>query len=77
VLQRFPGLYLDDDQVQRVLSAPDTVTAGIQAAVTEARALLAVPGVVGVNLSGLASAHGEATAAAVKAEVATRIRENA
>jgi 5,10-methylenetetrahydrofolate reductase len=75
VLQRFPGLQLDDEQVERVLSAPDTVTAGIEAAVTEARALLAIPGVVGVNLSGLASAHGEATAAAIKAEVATRIRE--
>jgi 5,10-methylenetetrahydrofolate reductase len=77
VLQRFPGLHLDDDQVDRVLSAPDTVVAGIDAAVAEARALLAVPGVVGVNLSGLASAHGEETAAAVKAEVATRIREHA
>ncbi|CCH86873.1 Methylenetetrahydrofolate reductase [Modestobacter italicus] len=75
VLQRFPGLHLDDDQVERVLTAPDTVAAGIEAAVAEARALLAVPGVVGVNLSGLASAHGEETAAAVKAEVATRIRE--
>jgi 5,10-methylenetetrahydrofolate reductase len=77
VLQAFPGLHLDDDQVARVLTAPDTVTAGIDAAVAEARALLAVPGVVGVNLSGLASAHGEETAAAVKAEVATRIRESA
>jgi 5,10-methylenetetrahydrofolate reductase len=77
VLRAFPGLHLDDDQVARVLSAPDTVTAGIAAAVAEARALLAVPGVVGVNLSGLASAHGEETAAAVKAEVATRIREDA
>jgi 5,10-methylenetetrahydrofolate reductase len=77
VLQRFPGLHLDDDQVERVLTAPDTVTAGIDAAVAEARALLAVPGVVGVNLSGLASAHGEETAAAVKAEVATRVREDA
>jgi 5,10-methylenetetrahydrofolate reductase len=75
VLQRFPGLHLDDDQVARVLSASDTVTAGIEAAVAEAQAVLAVPGVVGVNLSGLASAHGEETAAAVKAEVATRIRE--
>ncbi|WP_138732642.1 methylenetetrahydrofolate reductase C-terminal domain-containing protein [Modestobacter excelsi] len=75
VLQRFPGLHLDDDQVERVLAAPDTVAAGIEAAVTEARALLAVPGVVGVNLSGLASASGEERAAAVKAEVATRIRE--
>jgi 5,10-methylenetetrahydrofolate reductase len=76
VLQRFPGLHLDDAAVSRVLSAPDTVVAGIDAAVAEARALLAVPGVVGVNLSGLASAHGEETAAAVKAEVATRIRED-
>jgi len=77
VLQRFPGLHLDDAVVERVLAAPDTVVAGIEAAVAEARALLAVPGVVGVNLSGLASAHGVATAAAVKAEVAARIREDA
>ena len=77
VLQRFPGLHLDDAVVERVLAAPDTVVAGIEAAVAEARALLAVPGVVGVNLSGLASAHGEATAAAVKAEVAARIQEDA
>jgi 5,10-methylenetetrahydrofolate reductase len=77
VLQQFPGLHLDDSAVARVLCAADTVTAGIDAAVAEARALLAVPGVVGVNLSGLASAHGEETAAAVKAEVAMRIRENA
>jgi methylenetetrahydrofolate reductase (NADPH) len=76
VLQRFPGLHLDDAAVQRVLDAPDPVAAGIVAAVAEARALLAVPGVVGVNLSGLASARGEETAAAVKAEVATRIRED-
>jgi 5,10-methylenetetrahydrofolate reductase len=77
VLQRFPGLHLENSAVAQVLGAPDTVTAGIDAAVAEARALLAVPGVVGVNLSGLASAHGEETAAEVKAEVATRIRENA
>jgi 5,10-methylenetetrahydrofolate reductase len=77
VLQRFPGLHLDDAVVERVLSASDTVVAGIEAAVAEARTLLDVPGVVGVNLSGLASAHGEATAAAVKAEVAVRIREGA
>jgi 5,10-methylenetetrahydrofolate reductase len=75
VLQAFPGLHLDAPAVESVLGAPDPVAAGIDAAVAEARALLAVPGVVGVNLSGLASAHGEETAAAVKAEVATRIRE--
>ena len=75
VLQRFPGLHLDDAAVERVLGSPDPVAAGIVAAVAEARALLAVPGVVGVNLSGLASDRGEEAAAAVKAEVATRIRE--
>jgi methylenetetrahydrofolate reductase (NADPH) len=77
VLQRFPGLHLDDAAVERVLSAPDPVAAGIAAAVAEARALLAVPGVVGVNLSGLASDRGEETAAAVKAEVAVQVRERA
>jgi hypothetical protein len=75
VLQDFPGLHLDDAAVERVLAAPDPVAAGIAAAVAEARALLAVDGVVGVNLSGLASDRGDDAAAAVKAEIATRIRE--
>ncbi|WP_448625769.1 methylenetetrahydrofolate reductase C-terminal domain-containing protein [Geodermatophilus sp. URMC 64] len=74
VLQSFPGLHLDGDAVERVLAAPDPREAGIAAAVEEARALLAVPGVVGVNLSGLASAAGEDDGARVKAEVAGRIR---
>jgi hypothetical protein len=43
--------------------------------VAEARALLAVPGVVGVNLSGLASDGGEDAGARVKAEVAAAISE--
>jgi methylenetetrahydrofolate reductase (NADPH) len=57
-----------------VLGAADPVAAGIAAAVTEAEALLAVPGVVGVNLSGLASARGAAYAADVQAEIGLRIR---
>jgi Methylene-tetrahydrofolate reductase C terminal len=73
VLQNFPGLHLDDGAVERVLGAPDPREAGIAAAVEEARALLAVPGVVGVNLSGLASGRGEDDGARVKAEVAARI----
>jgi 5,10-methylenetetrahydrofolate reductase len=77
VLQRFPGLDVDDDAVESVLAAPDPRAAGIATAVAEARGLLAVPGVVGVNLSGLASGGGEDTGARVKAEVATRIREGA
>jgi 5,10-methylenetetrahydrofolate reductase len=74
VLQAFPGLHLDAAAVERVLAAPDPREAGIAAAVEEARALLAVPGVAGVNLSGLASARGEDEGARVKAEVASRIR---
>jgi methylenetetrahydrofolate reductase (NADPH) len=73
VLQRFPGLHLDADQVSAVLRAPDPVAAGIAAAVAEARASLAVPGVVGVNLSGLASERGEVFAAGIKAAVGREI----
>ncbi len=74
LLQRFPGLHLDDEVVERVLAAPDPREAGIAAAVDEARALLAVPGVVGVNLSGLGSGRGEDDGAQIKAEVARRLR---
>lgn len=74
VLQAFPGLNLDDTAVDAVLRAPDPVAAGIAAAVAEARALLAIPGVVGVNLSGLASGRGEEAGAEVKAAVAEEIR---
>jgi methylenetetrahydrofolate reductase (NADPH) len=72
---RLPGLHLDGDQVDRVLNAADPVAAGIDAAVAEARALLAVDGVVGVNLSGMASGRGERFAAEVKAEVGRQIRD--
>ena len=75
VLQRFPGLHLDADVVERVLAAPDPREAGIAAAVAEARALLAVPGVVGVNLSGTGSSRGEDDGAAIKAAVAERLKE--
>lgn len=71
---RLPGLDLDEAAVATVLSAPDPVAAGIDAAVTEARALLAVDGVAGVNLSGLASGRGEVFAAQVKAEVGRRVK---
>jgi 5,10-methylenetetrahydrofolate reductase len=69
VLQAFPGLHLDAGAVSRVLSDGDPVRAGIDAAVAEARQVLAVPGVVGVNISGLASAAGELAAARIKATV--------
>ncbi|WP_110180756.1 methylenetetrahydrofolate reductase [Nocardioides solisilvae] len=75
VLQRFPGLHLDGNEVERVLAADDVRAAGIDAAVREARALLAVEGVAGVNLSGLGSAEGPLAGARVKAEVGRRIKE--
>lgn len=75
VLQRFPGLHLDADRVEAVLGASDVREAGIEAAVHEAHELLAVDGVAGVNLSGLASSAGEPAGAQVKAEVGARIRE--
>jgi hypothetical protein len=51
------------------------VEAGIETAVDEAVALLEIHGVVGVNLSGLASAAGEVPAAKVKAEVGRRLHD--
>ncbi|MET0699282.1 MAG: methylenetetrahydrofolate reductase [Mycobacterium sp.] len=74
VLQGLPGLALDHAVVESILGAADPVEAGIQAAVAEARALLAIEGVEGVNISGLASAAGGRVGAEIKAEVGARIR---
>jgi methylenetetrahydrofolate reductase (NADPH) len=74
VLQGLPGLELDQTVTEQVLSAADPVAAGITAAVTEARALLSIEGVEGVNVSGLASASGTRMGAEIKAEVGRRIR---
>jgi 5,10-methylenetetrahydrofolate reductase len=75
VLTALPGLEIDTDTVAAVLGAADPVTAGIEAAVDEARALLAVDGVVGVNLSGMASSLGVAPAAEIQAEIGRRIKQ--
>jgi methylenetetrahydrofolate reductase (NADPH) len=72
-LAALPGLDLDEEAVAAVLTAPDPVEAGIATAVAEARALLAVPGVVGVNLSGVGSRAGWVPAADIKAEVGRRL----
>jgi methylenetetrahydrofolate reductase (NADPH) len=74
VLSALPGLELAAAAVTAVVAAPDPVAAGLAAAVAEAQALLAIPGVVGVNLSGLASGRGYDYAAQVKADCAARIR---
>lgn len=75
VLTALPGLDLEPESVQAVLTSPDPVAAGIEAALTEARALLAVDGVAGVNLSGMASARGIADAAHIQAEIGRRLME--
>ncbi|BBY26806.1 methylenetetrahydrofolate reductase [Mycolicibacterium sediminis] len=74
VLQGLPGLELDPEVVASVVHHSDPVGAGIDAAVDEARALLAIDGVVGVNVSGLASGAGGHVGARIKAEVGARIR---
>ena len=73
-LDALPGLHVDHATVDQVVSAADPIEAGIQRAVAEARALLGIDGVVGVNLSGLASDRGFGFAAGVKADIARRIR---
>lgn len=73
-LDALPGLDLDHDVVRRVVTAADPIAAGVERAVEEARALLAIDGVVGVNLSGLASERGYRYAASVKSEIGRRIR---
>lgn len=74
VLSGLPGLELDRAVTAQVLAAADPVAAGIAAAVDEALALLAIEGIEGVNLSGLASADGTRVGAEIKAEVGRRIR---
>ncbi len=74
VLTALPGLEIEPDLVNAVLSADDPVAAGIDAAVAEAQALLAIEGVRGVNLSGMASDRGPRFAAEVQAEIGHRIR---
>jgi methylenetetrahydrofolate reductase (NADPH) len=73
-LTTLPGLQLDLDRVARVLGAADPEEAGIESAVEEARAMLVIDQVAGVNLSGLASGRGEVHVAEVKAEIGRRLR---
>lgn len=74
VLAGLPGLQIAAGRLEAVLSADDPLEAGIAAAVDEAVNLLGLPGVAGVNLSGLASARGVQTAAEIQAEIGRRIR---
>jgi 5,10-methylenetetrahydrofolate reductase len=74
VLQGLPGLQLDEHLVRRVLESSDPMQTGIDAAIEEARELLAIEGVAGINVSGSASAAGYEAAAEVKAAVGDAIR---
>ncbi len=74
VLTALPGLEIAPSRVETVLTADDPVEAGIASAVGEALELLAVDGIAGVNLSGLASAGGVQVAAEIQAETGRRIR---
>lgn len=74
VLSALPGLEIARSRVETVLGADDPVEAGIASAVAEAIELLGIDGVVGVNLSGLASSRGVLHAAEIQAETGRRIR---
>jgi methylenetetrahydrofolate reductase (NADPH) len=73
-LAALPGLEIDAGRVEAVVTAADPVGAGIASAVDEAVALLSIEGVVGVNLSGMASARGVLEAAEVQAETGRAVR---
>ena len=73
-LTALPGLTIAPERIEAVLTAADPVEAGMTAAVDEAVQLLQVPGVAGVNLSGLASAQSVHAAAEIQAEIGHRIR---
>jgi methylenetetrahydrofolate reductase (NADPH) len=75
VLERFPGLVIDPTVRRAVLQAADGRETGIAAAVDEAVRMLGIDGVVGVNLSGSATAGPEEESAAIMDEVARRLRE--
>ncbi|GAC1321242.1 MAG: methylenetetrahydrofolate reductase C-terminal domain-containing protein [Acidimicrobiales bacterium] len=74
VLAGFPGLELEQGEVAQVLGSSDPVRAGIAAAVAQARAMFAIEGVCGVNLSGAATGGSEEDSAEIMATVAREIR---
>ena len=77
VLERFPGLVLDPVVRHSVMNAADGRGVGIAAAVDEALRMLAIQGVVGVNLSGSATAGPELDGARIMAEAAAALRDRA
>lgn len=76
VLEQFPGLVLGPATRDLVGRSDDLRQAGIDTAVEQARAMLAIEGVVGVNLSGSATSGSELESAAIMAEIAGRLRDD-
>ncbi|KQS66040.1 methylenetetrahydrofolate reductase C-terminal domain-containing protein [Modestobacter sp. Leaf380] len=68
-LRRFTSLRLPAGYLAGIESAPDPRRAGIAAAIALAQAYLSVPGVRGVDLSGVPTAGAELTTAAALAEI--------
>ena len=73
-LDLLPGVSLDEAEVAAVLGAIDPVQAGVDHAVRMARAVLAVDGVDGVNLSGPASTTSSEERAAIMRAVSEQLR---
>ena len=73
LLESFTTLVLPDGFLARVREAPDPRAEGIALAVALAEEMLAIPGVVGVNLSGGREGAEESFAEA-QAEVARRLQ---
>ncbi|SDT33703.1 5,10-methylenetetrahydrofolate reductase [Friedmanniella luteola] len=73
LLASFPGLVLPPGHLDRILGARDPREAGIASAVELSEALLAVPGVAGVNLSGGSAPGQELPFAEALAEIGRRL----
>jgi 5,10-methylenetetrahydrofolate reductase len=74
LLRSFTGLELPPGYLETILRADDVRATGIRMAVDLAQSLLAVPGVRGVNLSGVPRPGAELAAAGVLAEISTQVR---
>ncbi|MDQ2724993.1 MAG: methylenetetrahydrofolate reductase [Actinomycetota bacterium] len=74
ILASLPGLVLDPAAVDAASHDPRGARGGIDAALAEAAAMMAIDGVVGVNLSGAASSVSEADSAELMAELGRGIR---
>lgn len=70
----FTSLVLPPALLAQVLAAPDPRAAGIAAALALAEDMLAVPGVSGVDLSGVAPPHEQLDLARAMADIGARLR---